>query len=77
MGQGVEEGGKSNDRLAEVAAEGTQSLLAKATDRGAYLFMDRAEQEDELRDYEKLCETSEAFILVAMSRLRTKRLAHA
>jgi putative transposase len=29
------------------------------------------------KDYEKLCETSEAFILVAMSRLMTRRLARA
>jgi hypothetical protein len=35
-----------------------------------------AEQEDELRDYERLAETSEAFIYVAMSRLMVRRLAH-
>ncbi len=29
------------------------------------------------KDYERLCETSEAFILVAMSRLMARRLARA
>ena len=37
--------------------------------------MDRPQQKDELRDYERLTETSEAFIYVAMSRLMVKRLA--
>jgi hypothetical protein len=37
--------------------------------------LDRAEQEDELRDYERLTATSEAFIYVAMTRLMVRRLA--
>ena len=37
--------------------------------------MDRSEQEDELRDYERLAATGEAFIYVAMSRLMLRRLA--
>jgi hypothetical protein len=37
--------------------------------------MDREEQEDELRDYERLPESGEAFIYLAMSRLMTRRLA--
>jgi hypothetical protein len=41
---------------------------------GADVFVDRPEQEDELRDYERLTETSEAFVYVAMSRLMARRL---
>jgi hypothetical protein len=37
--------------------------------------LDGPEQEDELRDYERLTESSEAFIYVAMSRLMARRLA--
>jgi hypothetical protein len=37
--------------------------------------LDFSEQEDELMDYERLTETGEAFIYVAMSRLMVKRLA--
>jgi hypothetical protein len=33
---------------------------------GKDVFLDRAEQEDELRDYERLPETGEAFIYIAM-----------
>jgi hypothetical protein len=33
------------------------------------------EQEDELRDYERLPQSAEAFIYVAMSRLMVRRLA--
>jgi len=33
------------------------------------------EQEDELRDYERLPESAEAFVYVAMSRLMVRRLA--
>jgi hypothetical protein len=37
--------------------------------------MDREEQEDELRDYERLCASGEAFVYAAMIRLMTRRLA--
>ena len=48
MGQGVDPG-RGNDRLAQAfAAEGTQVLLlGEAVDRGAYLFVDRAEPQNE------------------------------
>jgi transposase len=36
--------------------------------------LDRPQPQDELRDYERLTETSDAFIYVAMSRLMVKRL---
>jgi len=37
----------------------------------------RTEQEDEHRDYERLCASGEAFIYAAMSRLMVRRLARA
>jgi putative transposase len=36
-----------------------------------------SEQADELRDYERLCSTAEAFVYVAMARLMVRRLARA
>jgi hypothetical protein len=44
---------------------------------GADLLLVRAEQEDELRDYERLAETSETLVYVAMTRLMVRRLARA
>ena len=41
---------------------------------GKDIFVDRPQQEDELRDYERLPESGEAFIYVAMSRLMLRRL---
>jgi hypothetical protein len=35
--------------------------------------MDRPEQENELRDYEKLCVSGEAFVYAAMIRLLMRR----
>jgi hypothetical protein len=37
--------------------------------------MDREEQEDELRDYERLCASGEALVYAAMIRLMRRRLA--
>ena len=37
--------------------------------------MDGTEQEDELRDYERVPESGEAFMYVAMSPLMVRRLA--
>jgi hypothetical protein len=39
------------------------------------LLVDLSEQEDEPMDYERLAESSEAFIYAAMSRLMVRRLA--
>jgi hypothetical protein len=44
-------------------------------DRREDLFLVGAEQEDEQKDYERLPESAEAFIYVAMSRLMARRLA--
>jgi hypothetical protein len=42
---------------------------------GTHVFLDGPEQEDEQGDYERLPETSEAFIYVGMSRLMARRFA--
>jgi transposase len=38
------------------------------------VFLDRPKQEDELRDYERLCSSGEALVCAAMIRLMTRRL---
>jgi hypothetical protein len=43
---------------------------------GEDILVDRPEPQAELRDYEKLTATSEAFVYVAMTRLMARRLAH-
>jgi putative transposase len=43
---------------------------------GAYLLVALSEQEDE-KDYERLCASAEAFVYVAMTRLMVRRLARA
>ena len=40
----------------------------------ADVFLDRVEQEDESKDYERLPDSSEAFIYLAMTRLMVRRL---
>jgi hypothetical protein len=42
---------------------------------GANVFVDRQEPQDEQEDYERLPESSEAFIYLAMTRLMVRRLA--
>ena len=42
-----------------------------------HLLLAFSEQEDELRDYERLCATAEAFVYVTMARLMVRRLARA
>jgi hypothetical protein len=42
---------------------------------GEDILVDRPESQVELRDYEKLAATSEAFVYVAMTRLMARRLA--
>jgi hypothetical protein len=38
------------------------------------VFLNRLQQEDELRDYERLCASGEAFVYAAMIRLMMRRL---
>jgi hypothetical protein len=45
-------------------------------DSGEDIVVALSEQEDEPMDYERLPESSEAFIYAAMSRLMARRLAH-
>jgi transposase len=61
-------------RLAEVLGTRVRRS-ATSVGSGEDVFLDRAEQEDELMDYERLPESGEAFIYVAMSRLMARRLA--
>ena len=82
-GGGDEEVGKGVDqreckaRSGEAAtrAERSWSLLAEEMDSGAHFLLAFSEQEDEPSDYERLPESAEAFIYVAMSRLMARRLA--
>jgi hypothetical protein len=70
MGRRRREGG-----LAETVAPQRLRGVAEEVGGGADDRLDRPQQEDELRDYERLAATSEAFIYVAMSRLMLRRLA--
>jgi hypothetical protein len=42
---------------------------------GTHLRLDLSQPSDELRDYERLCATGEAFVYAAMTRLMVRRLA--
>jgi hypothetical protein len=44
---------------------------------GEDLLLALSEQEDESKDYERLAESSEAFVYAAMTRLMVRRLARA
>jgi hypothetical protein len=61
--------------LAEAHAAARVRGAAEEVGSGVDDRLDRSEQEDELKDYERLAATSEAFIYVAMSRLMLRRLA--
>ena len=74
MGRGVERRG-CRGRLGEIVAAQRLPGTTSSVGGGANVLLDRPQQEDELMDYERLTETSEAFIYVAMSRLMVKRLA--
>ena len=70
MGQGGCQSG-----LAEAHARAGIRRVATSVGRRADVHLDREDQEDELRDYERLTATSEAFIYVAMTRVMVRRLA--
>jgi hypothetical protein len=74
LGQGVGQR-RCGARLAEAHATPRVRSAAASVGSGEDVFMDRPEQDDELRDYERLPESGEAFIYVAMSRLMVRRLA--
>jgi hypothetical protein len=72
MGQGGQEG-----RLAEAHAAARVRGSASEAGGGEDLLVAGPEQEDELRDYERLCASAEAFVYAAMIRLMVRRLARA
>jgi hypothetical protein len=53
------------------------SGVAEEMGGGANLLLVGAEQADELMDYERLCESAEAYIYLDMIRLMVRQLAHA
>jgi len=70
VGQGRYEG-----RLAATIAPQRLSGIASSVGGGEDIFLDRPQQEDELRDYERfLCASGEALVYAAMIRLMTRRL---
>ena len=67
--------GRQDGRLAEASATAGISGPPTPLGGGTLIRLDWPQQKDELRDYEKLCATSEAFVYAAMSRLMLRRLA--
>jgi hypothetical protein len=63
--------GRSGEAVAAARLPGPTSQVGGCT----HLLLDRPQPQDELRDYDRLTETSDAFIYVAMSCLMVKRLA--
>jgi hypothetical protein len=51
------------------------SCRKSSMDSGEDLLVVGTQQEDELRDYERLCASAEALVYAAMIRLMTRRLA--
>ena len=63
--------GEDQEALTRAGFQGSAETLGG----GANVFLDREEPQDELRNYERLPESSEAFIYLAMIRLMVRRLA--
>ena len=74
MGEGVQQRGGPHRFGEAVGGEGPETLLAEEMDRGAHFCM-VSQNRRMSKDYERLPESSEAFIYVAMSRLMARRLA--
>ena len=66
---------RRTDRSREALGAAEVRGSASAVGGGAHLFVVGPEQADELKDYERLAETSEAFVYVAMTRVMVRRLA--
>jgi hypothetical protein len=73
VGQGVNQVRRSG-RLAASIAPLRLSGVAEKVGSGEDVFLDRPEQEDELRHYERLCASGEALVYAAMTRLMVRRL---
>jgi hypothetical protein len=63
--------------VAEVGAAPRLRGSAAPVGRGADVCLVVPQPQNELRDYERLCATSEAFVYAAMVRLMVRRLARA
>ena len=74
VGGGIGQG-RQDSRLAEACATAGISGPPTPLGGGTLICLDWPQQKDELRDYEKLCATSEALVYAAMSRLMLRRLA--
>ena len=74
MGEGVGQRGRGSG-LAETIASQRLCSIAEEVGSREDVVLDRPEQEDELRDYERLCASGEALVYAAMIRLMTRRLA--
>ena len=61
--------------MAEVHATARVRGFAPSMGGGAHVLVVGPEQEDEPRDYERLCASAEAFVYAAMIRLMVRRLA--
>jgi hypothetical protein len=71
VGQGRYEEGRLTEAIASARIPGAPPPLG-----GGTLFrLDLPQPKDELRDYERLCTTGEAFVYAAMSRLMVRPLA--
>jgi putative transposase len=68
--------GRRAGGLADAHASTRFPGTASAVGSGTHLFLDRSENRRMSKDYERLTETSEAFIYVTMSRLMVRRLTH-
>jgi putative transposase len=75
VGEGVRKRGDPHRQREVHVGARPKAVPAEEVDRGEDILLAFAEQEDEPMDYERLPESSEAFIYVAMSRLMARRLA--
>ena len=64
-----------SDRLGKTRDAARVRGFASPMGGEAHLLLVGPEQEDELRDYERLCGSAEAFVYAAMIRLMVRRLA--
>ena len=76
MDEGVQQRGSSHRRYEAHARERPEAVPAEEMDRGEDLFSWLGQNRRLSKDYERLPESSEAFIYAAMSRLMARRLAH-
>ena len=76
LGQGVGQGGQESG-LAEARAAARFESITEEVGGREDLLVAGTKPQDEQKDYERLPESSEAFVYVAMTRLMARRLARA